>query len=257
MARHSGATDGAGEPGWDLERVFDETYLDFYAAVLDAARTSAECDRILRLLEGRPGSRLLDLCCGHGRHARELAARGLDVVGVDRSAGFLRRAAKGAPPGARFVRADAGALPLADGSFAGAYCWFSSIGYRGPTEDLATLREAGRVLVPGSRLAVETRNWSTVAAGDFVVETPRGRIVDVVERDEVRGRLRTLRRYEPDGGEPREVEFSLYLYDVEAFVRLLEAAGFVDVDSLDGEDRPFHEGAERATFVARRRAEGR
>ena len=250
MPRHSRATDGAGESGWDLPRVFDETYLDFYATVLDAARTSAECDRILRLLESRPGSRLLDLCCGHGRHARELAARSLDVVGVDRSAGFLWRAAKGAP-------ADAGALPLADGGFAGAYCWFSSIGYRGRTEDFAMLREAGRVLVPGSRLAVETRNWSTVAAGDFVVETPRGRIVDVVERDEVQGRLRTLRRYEPDGGEPREVEFSLHLYEVDAFVRLLEAAGFVDVDSLDGEDQPFHEGAERATFVARRRAEDR
>jgi SAM-dependent methyltransferase len=257
MASRATGTDGTGQPDWDLDRVFDETYLDFYETVLTSAWTSAECDRILRLLGSRPGGRLLDLCCGHGRHARELAARGLEVVAVDRSAGFLRRAAESAPPAARFVRADVGALPLADEHFDGAYCWFSSIGYRGPAEDLAMLREAWRVLVPGLRLAVETRNWATVAAGEIVVETPRGRIVDHVERDEVHGRLRTLRRYEPDRGELREVEFSLHLYDADAFVRLLEAAGFVAVAALDGEDRPFSEGADRVAFVARRPAGGR
>jgi SAM-dependent methyltransferase len=32
----------------------------------------------------RPGGRVLDLACGHGRHARFLAGRGLRVLGVDR-----------------------------------------------------------------------------------------------------------------------------------------------------------------------------
>ena len=232
--------------------MFDETYLDFYGEALGPTRTIAEVERVLRLLAPPTGGRFVDLCCGHGRHAWELAMRGVAVVGVDRSAGFLRRAREGAPSGARFVRADVAALPLPEESFDGAYCWFSSVGYRGPAEDLAMLREARRVLRPGARLAVETRNWGTVVAGESVVETPRGRMVDRVERDEARARLRTRRRYEPDGGAPWEVEFSLHLYDVARFTGLMASAGFADVHALDGEDRPLTATAERVAFVGLR-----
>jgi SAM-dependent methyltransferase len=37
----------------------------------------------------RPGARLLDLACGHGRHARWFAARGVAVTGLDRDASAL------------------------------------------------------------------------------------------------------------------------------------------------------------------------
>lgn len=48
-----------------------------------ADRTGAEVDRALGML-GTPGSgRVLDLACGTGRHALELARRGFSVVGVD------------------------------------------------------------------------------------------------------------------------------------------------------------------------------
>jgi SAM-dependent methyltransferase len=47
--------------------------------------------------------RVLDLACGHGRHARYFLARGLEVVAVDREPQDI--------PGARIVRAD-----LEDGS---------------------------------------------------------------------------------------------------------------------------------------------
>jgi SAM-dependent methyltransferase len=57
-----------------------------------------------------PGSRVLDVGCGPGRHAHALARRGCEVVGVDISERFVALAAEGAPPGATFVRADARAL---------------------------------------------------------------------------------------------------------------------------------------------------
>jgi SAM-dependent methyltransferase len=50
-----------------------------------------------------PPGRVLDLACGTGRHARFLAARGFDVVAVDREPQSI--------PGVRFLRAD-----LEDGS---------------------------------------------------------------------------------------------------------------------------------------------
>jgi SAM-dependent methyltransferase len=58
----------------------------------------------------QPGMRVLDVGCGPGRHAHALAARGLEVVGVDISQRFVDLAARDAPPDASFVRADARAL---------------------------------------------------------------------------------------------------------------------------------------------------
>jgi SAM-dependent methyltransferase len=54
-----------------------------------------------------PGDRVLDVGCGPGRHAHALARRGIEVVGVDISERFVALAARDAPPGATFVRADA------------------------------------------------------------------------------------------------------------------------------------------------------
>jgi SAM-dependent methyltransferase len=59
---------------------------------------------------------VLDVGCGPGRHAIALAARGIEVVGVDLSWRFVALAgARGTE--ARFVRADARALPIRDDSF--------------------------------------------------------------------------------------------------------------------------------------------
>jgi len=48
-----------------------------------ADRTEAEVDRALAMLAASAPGRVLDLACGTGRHALELARRGFSVVGVD------------------------------------------------------------------------------------------------------------------------------------------------------------------------------
>lgn len=48
-----------------------------------ADRTEAEVDRALGMLRASGSERVLDLACGTGRHALELARRGFSVVGVD------------------------------------------------------------------------------------------------------------------------------------------------------------------------------
>ncbi len=56
----------------------------------------AEIDRLLALLEVPSGAAVLDLCCGPGRHAIELARRGQRVTGVDMTPSYLEAAAKAA-----------------------------------------------------------------------------------------------------------------------------------------------------------------
>jgi ubiquinone/menaquinone biosynthesis C-methylase UbiE len=56
------------------------------------ARAIEEVKQIVTLLQMKEGFQILDLCCGTGRHSLELSRRGYDVVGVDRTAAFIKKA---------------------------------------------------------------------------------------------------------------------------------------------------------------------
>jgi cyclopropane fatty-acyl-phospholipid synthase-like methyltransferase len=58
--------------------------------------TVKEVDFILDELNLSPGCSILDMGCGTGRHAVELARRGYQVTGVDISSGMLAEAKKAA-----------------------------------------------------------------------------------------------------------------------------------------------------------------
>lgn len=74
---------------------------DFYSDNFSAVDGVLSC--LLELAGPVAGRSVLDLACGHGRAARELAARGATVTGVDISAGLLAKAS----PGIRYLRGDA------------------------------------------------------------------------------------------------------------------------------------------------------
>ena len=74
------------------ESFFDEDYIELWGSFHTTERTEAETEGIWKLLELRPGSRVLDAPCGYGRFSRRLAERGADVVGVDQSEALLARA---------------------------------------------------------------------------------------------------------------------------------------------------------------------
>lgn len=54
--------------------------------------TEYEVTFIARNLPGPDYRRILDVCCGPGRHSRPLAARGYEVVGIDLDETALARA---------------------------------------------------------------------------------------------------------------------------------------------------------------------
>ena len=103
--------------------------------------------RAVRSLALRPGSTVVDLACGTGDLCRELAAAGLEPVGVDLSLGMLAAARTDAP----LLQGDALRLPLRAGSADGATCGFA-------LRNLVSLEpffgELARVLRPGGRIAL-------------------------------------------------------------------------------------------------------
>jgi demethylmenaquinone methyltransferase/2-methoxy-6-polyprenyl-1,4-benzoquinol methylase len=123
--------------------------------LLTAGVDEAWRKRALAELAAPRGGRVVDLCCGTGDLVFHLLRSDpeMRVTGVDFTAPMLdgarARAAKADPAHrAEFLQADVTALPFPDASFDGATMGFSM---RNVVDIVGTLKEARRVLKPGSR----------------------------------------------------------------------------------------------------------
>jgi SAM-dependent methyltransferase len=164
-----------------------------------------------------PPARTLDLACGEGRVARDLAARGYSVVGVDASPTLVDLARSGHPAG-EYVVADAAALPFADASFDLAIA-FNSLMDIG---DMAgAVCETARVLRPGCRFcACITHPMRD--AGKYDSRDPNATFV-------IRGSYFGRREFGPltvTRGS-HEVTFAGWTYPLEDYIQAFETAGFV------------------------------
>jgi arsenite methyltransferase len=103
--------------------------------------------RLARALRVGPGDLVVDVACGPGTSALQLAREtGCEVIAVD-----LAPPPDADDPRVRFLRGDAEALPLTDASVDGALCECALCTF--PDKQAATA-EFARVLRPGARLAL-------------------------------------------------------------------------------------------------------
>ncbi|MEO3975280.1 class I SAM-dependent methyltransferase [Streptomyces sp. CAU 1734] len=129
------------------------------AVAYDAeCRWARDDDFFLSVVSETPGARVLDLGCGTGRLALGMAAAGHTVTGVDPDRAAL--AAARAKPGAERVTWVAGtASVLPDASFDVAVMTSHVAQYFTGDDDWAeTLADLRRALVPGGRIAFDSRD---------------------------------------------------------------------------------------------------
>jgi SAM-dependent methyltransferase len=162
-------------------KVFGGDYAGAYDALYQDKDYATECElleRVLRRYAASPVQRILDLGCGTGGHSAMLAARGYDVVGVDRSADMLERARERGVP-ARYVEADIRSVDLNE-TFDAVVMMFAVLGYLTRNADVrAALDTAKRHLRPGGVLFADVWYGPAVLAQRpservKVIETPDG-----------------------------------------------------------------------------------
>ncbi len=205
---------------WEDKRFAEESLKHIDAAFLP--HTPQEVDFIERALGVKPAARILDLGCGAGRHAIELALRGYRVTGIDISPWLLevaRQRAAEAGVDVAFVQGSLADLPkLLDAAvaFDGAIAICESgLGVLGGWRaDLAFLQAVKKALKPEGKLILTTfnglRRYRRWEEGD-----ERFRFVDGLQHWE------TPPEWE---GEPLQEEMRLYIPS-EARM-LFEMAGF-------------------------------
>lgn len=162
-----------------------------------------------------PGKATLDLGCGEGRLARDLADRGHRITGIDASP-TLVTAAREAHPQGEYVVADAADLPFPDNSFDLVIAYNSLM----DVDDLpGAVREASRVLAPGGRLVmavVHPANTGKIMGdGDDAAFIVDGSYFES---------RRTREQVERDG---LSMVFTGYQQPLSAYARALEDSGFL------------------------------
>jgi ubiquinone/menaquinone biosynthesis C-methylase UbiE len=164
-------------PDWTRE-YFERGYAQRWGLPAPSDHVRLEARALCSVLRLSSTSRVLDIGCGHGRHAIALAECGLDVIGLDFAAALLNRAQQVATElraSAYWVRGDMRRLPVRS-ECAEAVIVMDAFGFFDTEEEHeAILREAARVLTTGGRLALKVVN------GGIVLDTFRDR--DREERD--------------------------------------------------------------------------
>ena len=243
------------EDPWHEDPAFWETLegLLFPPEKLDAA--ADELDALLSLAD-IDGGRALDVPCGVGRHAVELAGRGFEVTGVDATNRYLETArgrAEAAGVDLEFVEADMREF-VRPGAFDLVLNVYTSFGYfEDPADDRRTARNFHESLADGGRLVMSLTS-KEVIAGKFRKRTWSEQDgTYLLEEHEVQDDWSWMenRWVVVEDGETREFEVSHRLYSARELSVLLESVGFDEVDVYgDRSGAPFDQDAERLVVVA-------
>lgn len=140
--------------GTGPERLFVGVVLGLRRAIPDE-KTEAEILFLTRYLPRPRYTRIVDLCCGTGRHTRALAEQGYEAVGIDRSATALETARRESDADITYHEQDMQEFTL---SVDAVVCLWQSFGYFGSETNRDVLRHINANLTPAGRFVLDIYN---------------------------------------------------------------------------------------------------
>lgn len=223
-----------------------------------------EVDWLVRALDLRPGSPVVDLGCGPGLYCERMARRGLTVTGIDVSSISLahaRAAADEARLPIRYVQADYRALDAVE-AYAAAILVYLDFGVLSNTDRRLVLRRIRRALRPGGRFAFDVvstaairgphNRWFANRGSGFWRQTPHLVLERRIDYPDQELSL-TEHAVFADEAVPTIYRIWEQRFSREALTHLLASAGFeIEHIVADLTGMPWHPGSEVLAVVARR-----
>lgn len=245
------------------QELYEDTPFELYMRRTDEAGLDATIDFLMAKLHLKSGSLLFDQCCGFGSMSLPIAARGVQVLGVDLCAKYITEATRVATERklpCRFVQGDAfqfSASPQCDA----AINWWTSFGY---SEDDATncrmLSRAFESIKDGGWFALDYPNMANYFAAGKPSEVarydePGGQILVVREstidlRKALRRQLWTF--FMPNGRKLVQ-DTAIKIYLPNTVIEMLASCGFVDIECVGGiHGQELSMQSSRCIFLARK-----
>jgi len=224
------------------DEFFKEDYLKIYLPFLTEERTKTDVDFIIDVLGLSPGSKILDLACGFGRHTIPLAKMGYDMTGLDYTEKFIQMAeekAKKENLQIEFLVGDMRKIPF-ENHFAGVISYFTSFGFFSDEENFEVLRGVSKALKEEGKFLLEIMNrdilvknfqskdWHRTEDGTLVLEERNW--------DLKTGKLKNSITILDKKGE-RERWFEVRLYTLDELNYLLEKVGLKIIETYGRKDK--------------------
>ena len=220
------------------QKYFDEHYLKVYKEL--EKETSREVEFILKLLNLKPKAKILDLCCGYGRHSIEFAQRGFQVTGYDLSDFFIEKAKNDSSDlglKIEFVKGDMRRLPF-DNQFDAVVNIFTSFGFFDKeSDDFKVTKGVSRALKKGGLFLLDLKNREYVIR-NFQRRRWRQQEDFIMLEDNFfdlfTSRWELTRTLLFENGRKKENSFSLRMYTFTEILNLLKRSGFI-LESVYGD----------------------
>ncbi|MGQ9706253.1 MAG: methyltransferase domain-containing protein [bacterium] len=235
-------------PNW-WRNIFNSLYLKTDADVIDdQSITRKEVNIFIEILKISSEDKILDACCGQGRHSLELARRGFrNVEGIDRSHYLIQKAkltTKKEGLNLRFREGDVRKLPYLPDTFDVVMLLGNSFGYfESIQDDLLVLKEIFRVLKPWGKLLID------VSDGDYMRKHYQPRSWEWIDKKHFVCRERSLSLDNQclisrevithvEKGVIADQFYAERLYTKDGLLKLLKNVGYSDI-TFHGEIMPL------------------
>lgn len=198
-------------------------------------RTHREIDGVVKLLDLRPGDRVLDCPCGYGRHSTELASRGFEVVGCDINHEMLEPALSSTHglSNVTFVKENMVHLNFKEEFDAVVNLFFSFGFFDSDEENIQVLKNFYRALRPGGKFMMHTDiNVPRIANGTYKLRETRqlksGRQLEISETCDMQNKRLEGRwcLVGPDGSRQELTPYTAAIYTLEDFAAMCDEVGF-------------------------------
>ena len=218
-------------------------------------KTKEEVEKIRKLLPIEQGDRILDLCCGIGRHSLELSRLGFDVTGVDRTTAYIDKARLEAEKSDLDAEFEVGDMREYDApnNFDIVLNLFGSFGYfEDPEDDRKVVEHMVSSLRTGGKFLIETQGKEILAREFREREwSQEGDLLILSERKVSQNWSRIETRWIVIRGVERvEYQVSVRSYSAVELASLLYDCGFPEVrvyGNLDGAE--YDQAAQRLVVV--------